>query len=114
MLPEVKNLYPNKPDPNATGGGRKLLNRITLQFWDDWVKTCIEHNINPEVDWKRQRNYLYDLYYKARGYERTRPIRDDNRKHNGRKNHRKPKPDLGAFSKEWLSNANGNGSQSIK
>lgn len=27
--------------------------------------------------------------YKARGYERTRPIRDDNRKHNGRKNHRK-------------------------
>jgi hypothetical protein len=109
MLPKVENLYPNKPDPNAKGGGRKLLNRITLQFWDDWVQTCIKHNIDPEAEWKRQRNYLYDLYYKARGYTRTRKVKEDNRKHNGRnKNHRKPKPDL-LFSKEWLSNANGNG-----
>ena len=91
QLPKVDNLYPNKPDPNLKGVGRKELNRITLEFWDEWVKTCIEYDIDPEKDWLRQRNYLYDLFYKARGYTRTRPVRDDNRKHNGkgRKNHRK-------------------------
>ena len=109
QLPKEKYLYPNKPDPNVKGKGRTLLNRLTLEFWDSWIKTCHEHQIDPERDWLRQRNYLYDLYYKARGYTRTRKVKEDNRKHNGRnKNHRKPKPDL-LFSKEWLSNANGNG-----
>lgn len=85
QLPKEKYLYPNRPDANAKGLGRKLLNRITLEFWDSWVKTCHEYNIDPERDWLRQRNYLYDLFYNGRGYSRTRPVKNDNRKNNGRK-----------------------------
>ena len=114
MLPKVKNLYPQREDSNSKSkcDGRKILNRMTLQYWDDYTGTCREYGLDAEIDWKRQRNYLYDLYYRGRGYDRKRPILDDNRKHNGKKNHRKPKADL-SFSKEWLSNANGNGGQSI-
>lgn len=94
QLPKVK-LYPDGK-PQAKHEARSLLNKVTLQFWDDWTAICKEYGVDAEQDWKRQRNYLYDLYYRGRGYDRTREVRVDGRKRNGRK----PKADL-EFSKTW-------------
>ena len=41
-------------------------------------------------------NYLYDLFYRGRGYERKRPIKKDGR----RRSHRRPKVEL-EFTKTW-------------
>ena len=85
QLPKGEYLYPNRPDANVIRKNRTVLNRLTLEFWDSWIETCIKHDIDPEAEWKRQRNYLYDLFYNGRGYERKRPVKNDNRKNNGRK-----------------------------
>lgn len=95
QLPKIKNLYPDRQSESKLEA-RNLLNKVTLQFWDEWTSICKEYGVDAEKDWKRQRNYLYDLYYRGRGYHRTRPVKDDGRKRNGRK----PKADL-EFSKVW-------------
>lgn len=95
QLPKSQHLFPH----NNKRLARKELNRITLEFWDSWTSICNSHNIDVEIEWKRQRNYLYDLFYRARNYVRKRPVLKDNRRKNGKK----PKPDL-EFTKQWKKN----------
>ena len=55
-----------------------------------------EDGVDVEKHWHRQRNYLYDLFYRGHGYERKRPIKKDGR----RRSHRRPKVEL-EFTKTW-------------
>lgn len=90
QLPKT-NLFPTKPR-KADASTRSRLNALTLEFWDNWTGICNEASVDVEKQWYRQRNYLYDLFYRGRNYVRKRPI--------NRKNHRKPKADL-EFTKTW-------------
>lgn len=84
FLSNLKNLYNNRSSDERKQQGRNCLNKITLDYWDGWMSMCQHYQIDVETEWKRQRNYLYDLFSKGRGYIRKRPILNDNRKFNGR------------------------------
>ena len=101
QLPKTE-LYPTKPS-YADVPTRVRLNALTLEFWDGWTAICNEAGIDVEKQWYKQRQYLYDLFYRGRGYNRKRPIKNDGR----RKNHRRPKADL-EFTKTWNEFRNGN------
>lgn len=106
QLPKAE-LYPTKSRGYvpiyADVATRVRLNALTLAFWDSWTAICNEANVDVELQWHKQRQYLYDLFYRARGYVRRRAIKKDGR----RKNHRKPKADL-EFTKTWNEFRNGN------
>ena len=89
QLPKVKNLYPIKSseeliDEELMIDIQRDLNSIAWDFWHDYIQRCQFHGLNIETQWKKQRHYLADMFYRGQSYDRTRPILVDGRKHNGR------------------------------
>ena len=84
MLLPLKDLYNKRLSDEYLQEGRDALNKKTKDFWYSWLEMCKYYKLDCESEWKRQRAYLTDLFYRGRGYIRKRPILNDNRKFNGR------------------------------
>lgn len=89
QLPKVKNLYPIRSseeliDKELMIDIQRDLNSLAWEFWHEYIQRCQFHGVSVETQWKRQRHYLTDMFYRGAGYIRTRPILVDGRIHNGK------------------------------
>ena len=72
---------------------RDIINKMTADFWRDFIFECKSLKVDPEKEFVRVRHKLAQHYHAGRRYDRKRPVAQDKRQNNTFKTNKPDKSD---------------------